>query len=69
MQAFITRKDKKIHVLGILLNSVQSILTFNSFDLYLKLGKVDGNKKERYHQTKFWKQIVYNINIIVVYLV
>ena len=56
--------------LGIILNSVLSILTFNSFDLYLKLGKVDdANKKERYHQTKIWKQIVYNINIIVVYLV
>ena len=55
--------------LGILLNSLLGVLTFNSFDFYLMLGKVDGNKTERFHQSKFWKQIVYNINIVVLYLV
>ena len=53
--------------LGTLLNSLLGVLTFNSFDFYLMLGKVDGNKTERFHQSKFWKQIVYNINIVLVY--
>ena len=55
--------------LGILLNSLLGVLTFNSIDFYSKLGKLEGDKTERFHQTKFWKQIVYNINIVVVYLV
>ena len=55
--------------LGILLNSLLGVLSFNSFDFYSMLGKVDGNEKERFHQTKFWKQIVYNIKIVMVYLV
>ena len=56
-------------LVGILLNSLLGVLTFNSIDFYSKLGKFDGNKTERFHQTKFWKQVVYNLNIVVVFLV
>ena len=58
-----------IFILGILLNSLLGVLTFNSIDFYSKLGKFDGNKTERFHKTKFWKQIVYNINIVLLYFV
>ena len=52
------------------LNSVLGVLSFNSFDFYVKLGKIAENKeKERLHSSKFWKQIVYNINILITYLV
>ena len=52
------------------LNSVLGVLSFNSFDFYVKLGKIEeNNKKERLHSSKFWNQIVYNINIFITYLV
>ena len=52
------------------LNSVLGVLSFNSFDFYVKLGKVaENNEKKRLHSSKFWNQIVYNINILITYLV
>ena len=54
---------------GIFLNSVLGVLSFNSFDFYVMLGKTAGDMKERLHSSKFWKQVVYNINILVTYLV
>ena len=51
-----------------MLNSCLGVLTFNSFDFYLILGKIDGNKKERLHTSTFWRQFVYNINILVTYI-
>ena len=51
---------------GILLNSLMSILSFNHFDFSLMLGKVkDGEKKQRrLHKSKFWRQCVYNVIIV-----
>ena len=51
---------------GILLNSLMSILSFNHFDFALMFGKVlEGDKQGRMHKSKFWRQIVYNIIIVV----
>ena len=54
--------------LGIILNSLLAVLTFNSFDFYLMLGKSDRDEKERLHTSTFWRQFVYNINILVTYI-
>ena len=55
--------------LGILLNSLMSILSFNHFDFSLMLKKVDENNKQgRMHKSKFRRQCVYNIIITAVYL-
>ena len=57
----------KIYFQGILLNSLSSVLSFNNFDFYLLLGKVEKKEiKERMHQSTFCKQIVYNIIILAV---
>ena len=53
---------------GIFLNSVLGVLSFNSFDFYVMLGKTE-EAGDRLHSSKFWKQVVYNVNILVVYLV
>ena len=51
---------------GILLNSLMSILSFNHFDFGLMFGKVEeGEKQRRFHKSKFWRQCVYNVLIIV----
>lgn len=51
--------------IGLLLNSVMSVLSFNNFDFPLMFGKVDEEKKqERMHRSKFWRQFVYNFMII-----
>ena len=51
---------------GILLNSLMSILSFNHFDFALMFRKVEeGNKQGRMHKSKFWRQIVYNVIIVV----
>ena len=43
-----------------------SILSFNHFDFALMFGKVkEGKKQERMHKSKFWRQFVYNIIIVV----
>ena len=43
-----------------------SILSFNHFDFGLMFGKVeDGEKQRRLHTSKFWRQCVYNVIIIV----
>ena len=42
-----------------------SILSFNHFDFALMLGKVkDGEKQDRMHKSKFWRQCVYNVIIV-----
>ena len=47
--------------LGILLNSLMTILSFNHFDFSLMLGKVkDEDKQGRRHRSKFWRQCAYN---------
>ena len=56
-------------VSGILLNSLSSVLTFNNFDFDLIFGKVDKRDIDRYHRTTFWKQVIYNIIIVVVHFV
>ena len=53
---------------GIFLNSVLGVLSFNSFDFYVMLGKT-ADAGDRLHSSKFWKQVVYNVNILVTYLV
>ena len=53
---------------GILFNSLSSVLTFNNFDFDLILGKVDKSDIDRYHRTTFWKQVIYNIIIVMVHL-
>ena len=53
---------------GIFLNSVLGVLSFNSIDFYVMLGKID-DTGDRLHPSKFWKQVVYNVNILVTYLV
>ena len=46
-----------------------SILSFNHFDFSLMLDKVEEEKKQgRMHKSKFWRQLIYNIIILVVYL-
>ena len=51
---------------GILLNSLMSILSFNYFDFALMFGKVeDKDKQGRMHKSKFWRQIVNNVIIVV----
>ena len=43
-----------------------SILSFNHFDFTLMLGKVkEEDKQGRMHKSKFWRQIVYNVIIVV----
>ena len=44
-----------------------SILSFNHFDFALMFGKVkeEGEKQGRMHKTKFWRQFVHNIIIVV----
>ena len=50
---------------GILLNGLMSILSFNHFDFALMFGKVEEEKKQsRLHKSKFWRQCVYNVIII-----
>ena len=42
-----------------------SILSFNHFDFALMLGKVkEGEKQGRMHKSKFWRQCVYNVIIV-----
>ena len=43
-----------------------SILSFNHFDFALMFGKVEkGDKQSRMHKSKFWRQIVYNVILLV----
>ena len=49
-----------------LLNSLMSILSFNHFDFALIFGKVEeGDKQGRMHRSKFWRQLVFNVIIVV----
>ena len=42
-----------------------SILSFNHFDFALMFGKIEEEKKQsRLHKSKFWRQCVYNVIII-----
>ena len=51
---------------GILLNSLMSVLSFNNFDFALMFGKVkEEERQNRLHKSKFWRQVVYNVIIIV----
>ena len=63
---FCVRENEKIsslqNIIGIFLNSLMSVLSFNNFDFSLMLGKIDEKKNQnRMHQSKFWRQCVYNI--------
>ena len=51
------------------MNSLMSILSFNHFDFSLMLKKVEQEQEEdRMHKSKFWRQLIYNLIIFVVYL-
>ena len=55
--------------LGIFLNGLLSVLTFNSFDFHLMLGKVDESEKSsRYHKSTIRKQFFYYFIIIAIHL-
>ena len=55
--------------IGILLNSILSVLSFNNFDFFVIFGKVKKEKEyKRWHQPSFWKQLTYNLLIIIVNL-
>ena len=42
-----------------------SIISFNNFDFGLMFGKVEEDEKQgRMHKSKFWRQFVYNIIIV-----
>ena len=46
-----------------------SILSFNHFDFSLMLKEAEKEKEEyRMHKSKFWRQLIYNLIIFVVYL-
>ena len=46
-----------------------SILSFNHFDFSLMLKKVEEEKQQdRMLKSKFWRQCIYNLIMIVVYL-
>ena len=50
-----------MYYLGILLNSLMTILSFNHFDFALMFGNVqEEDKQARRHRSKFWRQCAYN---------
>ena len=54
---------------GILLNSLLSLITFNSYDFWSMFGKVDETLKyRRWHRSTFWKQLTYNTIIFAVHI-
>ena len=62
----IKKHIQELFVTGILLNSLMSILSFNHFDFALMFGKVaEAEKQGRMHRSKFWRQFVYNVIIVV----
>merc|ERR1712179_355433 len=69
---FLKEKERIVslrNMIGILLNSLMTILSFNHFDFGLMFGNVrEEDRQARMHRSKFWRQFAYNCVIVAVNL-